>query len=977
MSAPLYKSVATGPAPANNQLAAEVLASWKDKAERFDNEALAELNRFLDGHPEACDLILRIVSASPFLKGVIERNPAFCHQCLSSDPDELVDATLSDTRGKVLGCASEAEVMAALRTAKAQSSLLTALADVGGVWSLEQTTHALSRAADCAVASAVDWLLMEAARRRERTYDPATDQSGYVVLAMGKHGAFELNYSSDIDLIVFYDPDRDPVGIDEPSTHFVRITRRLVKILQERTGDGYVYRVDLRLRPDPRATNVAIALEAAATYYENMGQNWERAAMIKARPIAGDLEIGHEFLERISPFVWRKYLDYAAIADVQSMKRQIHAFKGHSEIAIAGHNVKLGRGGIREIEFFVQTQQLIAGGRAPHLRGNQTVPMLGVLRDHGLITAAVADDLTEAYRFLRMVEHRLQMVDDEQTQTLPTEQDELETIARFSGYKGYEPFAGALLYHLDTVQKHYAALFEAAPGLGDEQGNLVFTGGEDDPATLETLSRMGYQRPSDVSAIVRGWHFGRAATMRSARSRELLTELMPVLLEALARTGQPDQALVAFDQFLYGLPAGVQLFSMLKANPHLLRLVADILGTAPRLADILARRSTILDAVLDPGFFGPLPDRDELAALIAEQVEGGPLEEVLDDARVVGREQRFRIGVRILSDTVAATEAGRAYSDLADVLIDRLFGFVRRQFEERHGRLPGGTSAVVAMGKLGGREMTASSDLDLMLIYDFDDGAEGSDGPQPLTTGLYYTRLTQRLINALSAQTAEGTLYEVDMRLRPSGNKGPIATRISSFIDYHAESAWTWEKLALTRARVVCGDESLCDRMTGAIADALCQPRDAAATARDVVEMRERIAKERGSGSVWDLKNAEGGLVDYEFVCQYLQVVHAHETPQCFDQNSQAAITKLADLGHIDRGTADRLIAAGQVTGALSQVLRLCLDGPFDPETVPLGLKSLLLRAADVPDFTQLESLVADTQAMVKSIYDQVVVSAV
>ena len=376
--------------------------------------------------------------------------------------------------------------------------------------------------------------------------DDASAGSGYVVLAMGKHGAFELNYSSDIDLIVFFDPERSAPITSDPSPHFVRLTRRLVKILQERTGDGYVFRVDLRLRPDPRATNVAIALEAAAQYYESMGQNWERAAMIKARPVAGDLEIGAEFLERISPFIWRKYLDYAAIADVQSLKRQIHAFKGHGEIAIAGHNIKLGRGGIREIEFFVQTQQLIAGGRAPHLRGNRTVAMLSTLREHDWITEDVARDMTEAYEFLRMVEHRLQMVADEQTQTLPTDIDALEDIARFSGYAGYEPFAGAMLYHLDTVQGHYAALFEAAPSLGDDQGSLVFTGGEDDPETLETLSMMGYERPSDVAAIVRGWHFGRSPTTRSAKARELLTEIMPVLLDALARTGQPDQALIAF-----------------------------------------------------------------------------------------------------------------------------------------------------------------------------------------------------------------------------------------------------------------------------------------------------------------------------------------------------------------------------------------------------------------------------------------------
>lgn len=973
MTASLAQSIRPGPEPRDASIAEAFIAAWTEKAERTGDTQLQALTDFLAGNPACHGLIQTVVSASPYLRGLVERNPAFVLEGFSLPPETSLERLLQDMRHQASEAATEDQLMQVLRAAKARSALLIALADVAGAWPLKTTTETLTLFADAAVSSAVDWLLRDARRRQSTPSEGLPEHSGYVVLAMGKHGAYELNYSSDIDLIVLFDPERATGLATDPSTHFVRLTRKLVKILQERTGDGYVFRVDLRLRPDPRATSVAIALEAAAMYYESMGQNWERAAMIKARPIAGDLEIGHEFLHQISPFIWRKYLDFAAIADVQSLKRQIHAFKGHSEIAIAGHNIKLGRGGIREIEFFVQTQQLIAGGRAPHLRGNQTVPMLSTLCEHGLITRSVADDMTEAYEFLRMVEHRLQMVDDEQTHTLPTEPDRLEDLARFAGYGGYEPFAGAILFHLDTVQKHYAALFEAAPGLGDEEGNLVFTGGEDDPETLETLSRMGYERPSDVSSIVRGWHFGRNATMRSARSRELLTEIMPVLLEALARTGQPDQALVAFDRFLAGLPAGVQLFSLLKANPHLLRLLADILGTAPRLADILSRRSKVLDAVLDPGFFGPLPDRGELDELIRDQVSPAPLEQVLDTARIVGREQRFRIGVRILSDTVASSEAGRAYSDLADVLIARLFEFVCAEFERRHGAIPGGACAVVAMGKLGGREMTASSDLDLMLLYDFDDAADGSDGPSPLTPGLYYTRLTQRLINALSAQTAEGELYEVDMRLRPSGNKGPIATRISSFIEYHETSAWTWEKLALTRARIVCGDPDLCERLRRAIVDAVCQPRDAAVTATDVIEMRARIAQERGSSARWDLKNAEGGQVDLEFVCQFLQIIKAAEAPDCLDQNSEAAIENLAKSGHIAVQTAGELVEASRLFGALTQVLRLCLPSQFDPETAPDGLKALLLRASDAPDFNQLEIILGEAQRNVKIAFDQIV----
>ena len=973
MTTVLVHNISPPPPPRDPAVARGTIADWNARAERFDSEDLKSLLAYLDTHADARALVEAVVSGSPYLRGLIQRHPRFVEDCFEASPEASLERLLTDTRSTAADADSEAGLMTALRLAKAKSALLIALADVAGAWPVSETTSALTRFADEALNAAVDWLLRDAARRSGVEAGAPLEASGIVVIAMGKYGAHELNYSSDIDLMVFFDPHRSGAVASDPSTHYVRLTRRLVKVLQERTGDGYVFRVDLRLRPDPRATNVAIALEAAAQYYESMGQNWERAAMIKARPVAGDLEIGAELLDRLAPFIWRKYLDYAAIADVQSLKRQIHAFKGHGEIAVAGHNIKLGRGGIREIEFFVQTQQLIAGGRAPHLRGNQTVPMLSRLSESGWITQAVADDMAEAYWFLRKVEHRIQMVDDEQNHTLPTDPERLEDLARFSGFASYETFAAALRDHLETVQGHYAALFEAAPTLGDEQGNLVFTGGEDDPGTLETLERMGYQRPSDVAAIIRGWHFGRSATTRSAKARELLTEIMPVLLDALARTGQPDQALFAFDRFLSGLPAGVQLFSLLKANPQLLRLLADILGAAPRLADILARRSKVLDAVLDPGFFGPLPSHDELTTLIDEQVTDGSFEEILDAARAFGREQRFRVGVRILSDTVSGEEAGRAYSELAEGLIEKLFTVVCREFAVRHGVVKGGVAAVVAMGKLGGREMTASSDLDLMLIYDFDEAATASNGPSPLSPGLYYARLTQRLINALSAQTAEGELYEVDMRLRPSGNKGPIATHISSFIDYHETSAWTWEKLALTRARSVAGDPGARDRIDGAIHEALCQKRDVEATASDVAEMRQRIAEERGEATLWDLKNAPGGLVDLEFISQYLQIVHAADVPDCLDENTQGALRKLADAGLLDRELAQKLVEAGHLLGGLSQVLRLCLDTQFEAESAPEGLKALLQRAADALDFGQLENALREAQDIVKSAYNQIV----
>jgi [glutamine synthetase] adenylyltransferase / [glutamine synthetase]-adenylyl-L-tyrosine phosphorylase len=918
-----------------------------------------------------------IAGASPFLRQLMLRDPVFAGRLFREDADHLLGLQLQGL-ASIPPELSQAEVMARLRQLRKRMALLIAVADLSGRWEVEQVTSALTDFADGALNAALAWLLCDAARggklRLENPLEPLKG-SGYTVLAMGKQGAHELNYSSDIDLIVLYDY-LAPLLTEpsEASTVFVRLTRRLVQLMQDVTEDGYVFRTDLRLRPDPRATQVAISIEAAAVYYENQGQNWERAAMIKARAAAGDVALGEEFLDRLKPYIWRKYLDFAAIADVQSMKRQIHAVKGHGEVKVRGHNLKLGRGGIREIEFFVQTQQLIAGGRNPKLRGRSTIAMLDALAEAQWITPGAAEELKSAYRFLRAVEHRVQMVNDEQTHALPSEPRAFESFARFCGHETPESFEAEVRQRLECVQGHYARLFEAAEDLGTATGSLVFTGGEDDPETIETLSRMGYRSPSEVSATIRGWHFGRYAATRSARARELLTELMPKLLASLAAMGDADLAFLAFDRFLSGLPAGVQLFSLLKANPRLLDLLATILGSAPRLAEQLSRRPKVLDAVLDPGFFGAMPSEALIAqAIDAAMTDGLPLDEVADRARIVGKELAFRIGVRVLSETVSAVDAGTAFSQLAGLLLDRLHRAVTEDAERRHGHVPGGRSAVIAMGKLGGREMTAGSDLDLIIVYDAEEGAEMTQGPKPLSINQHYARMTQRLISALSAPTAEGVLYEVDMRLRPSGSKGPVAAKLGSFESYHHESAWTWEKLALTRARPICGDPGLIAELEGVIRHALCEPREKERVLADVIDMRRLMIREQGSTGVWDIKRARGGLVELEFIAQTLQLLHAPAHPQVLDTNTLAALEKLLAAGLLDEAAHASLKMAGLLYHRLTQVLRLCVDGPYEPAASLPALNQLVASAAGSPDIASAEALLADTQAEVAGLFDRLV----
>src|SRR5271157_5468057 len=690
------------------------------------------------------DALLGLADHSPYLWTLVKEDPARLIRLLRRPPGESLDAVvraLAERRDD-----DEAELMAALRRAKRESALLVALADLGGVWDLVQATEALTRFADAAVGAALAYLLRRHARAGLLKLDPdARDPqsgSGVVVLALGKHGARELNYSSDVDLIVLYDQAAAsiPPGA-EPGPLFERMTKALARLLQERTSDGYVLRVDLRLRPDPASTPVALSTLSAYAYYESLGQNWERAALIKARPAAGDLELGRRFLAELAPFIWRKYFDYAAIADIHAMKRQIHAVRGHDRVVVPGHDVKLGRGGIREVEFFVQTQQLIFGGRRPQMRGSRTLDMLRQLNRDKWVSAEAVEDLSRAYLFLRRVEHRLQMVADEQTQRLPFERAELQRFAKFCGYGRLETFARDLTLHLTRVERHYARLFEDAPTLSGAAGNLVFTGVADDPETLATLRSLGFQHPESAAETIRGWHFGRRSAVRSPRAREVLTELTPALLEAFAGSGDADAALAAFDEALARMPASVELLSILRSNEALRQLFGDVLGSAPRLAQVIASRPHVLDAAIDPGRVKDFDESLEEAPMQkraeAYIAQAHSYEEALDRARDFAAEEMFLIGLNLLSGRLDPDRAGRAYSALAQGLVGRLLARVADALAAEHGKVRGGRVAVVALGKLGSREMAAASDLDLILIYDFPPDASESNGQKPLGAAVY------------------------------------------------------------------------------------------------------------------------------------------------------------------------------------------------------------------------------------------------
>jgi glutamate-ammonia-ligase adenylyltransferase len=886
-----------------------------------------------------------VFGSSPYLARLAARRPEALTRRLASDPEESLQEIVAGARAA--GALATHVGAARLRRLKAELHLLTALCDLGGVWRLDQVTAALTRFADAALKSAFE-LVARSFADRLAPFDAehAGPLPGLFVIALGKQGAFELNYSSDIDVCLFYEPAALPLPAGADADAFAtRFTRAVAELLQDRTGDGYVFRVDLRLRPDPASTGPAVPIDQALTYYESVGQNWERAALIKARVAAGDIPRGEAFLAELQPFIWRRNLDFAAIADIHSIKRQIADLRPDSRLAAPGADLKLGPGGIREIEFFVQTQQLILGGRHLALRSPRTLDALTALGSAGHVSSEAAEELALSYETLRSLEHRIQMVGDEQTHTLPRLERERRRVAALAGAADLRRFDASVARTLKVVARRYGELFAGEEALSSRFGSLVFTGVEDDPETLRTLRKMGFADPRTAAATVRAWHHGRIAATRSERGRELFTRLAPRLLDAAAATGAPDAAFARFGDFFGGLSVGAQVQALFLAQPKLLELIVQVMAIAPAFARALARGPAALDALMDASFFAPL---EPLEAVPAALSGADGFEAAMDAARRAHRERTFQIGLQVLAGTASAAAAGEAFAELAEACIAGLAVASLAEVERQGGRFPGEV-AVVALGKCGSREMTTGSDLDLMTFY-APIAPDAVSAERGWAAETFYGRFTGRLITALSAPTSEGGLYEVDMQLRPSGTKGPVAVSLAAFDAYYAGAADTWEYLALTRARVVWATSAaFAQRAAAAIEEKLRAPRDATRTAADVLDMRHLIARERPAAGFWDLKLHDGGLVDIEFAAQLIQLVHASAGGP-LRQSTLAALSAAAEAGLASAELIADLTAAWRLEQDLSQLLKIALPDGGEPEREPKALGALLARAAGVRD---------------------------
>ena len=860
----------------------------------------------------------RMRGHSPFLARQMDRFPEVVDLLEGGDVEAALKAAqnVSD---------ADEGIARSLRRRKGALSLVTAAADLSGAWDLDRVTRTLSDFADQA--------LEEALRATFAERYPGVEPKGFVVLALGKHGSRELNYSSDIDPILLYDPATLPHGErEDPADAAVRIGRRVSELLNARDGDGYVFRVDLRLRPSPEATPIALPVEAAIGYYESTAMGWEQAAFVRARPAAGDLGLGDYFMQQIRPFVWRRSLDFGAIDAITDISRRIRDHYAQGQAFGPGYDLKRGRGGIREVEFFAQTHQLIHGGRDPALRSGNTREALRALAAAGVFDPEVSRKLDEAYVLFRTIEHRLQMVEDRQTHELPKTAEAMDNVARLHGLDNGAELIELLRPKVEWVGANYDQLTpaEKSESLSHDEDRLA-----------AQLAEMGFVDPQAPVARIARWRTGSIRALRSTASREALEDLLPGLMRTLAAAPDPVRALNRLDDLIGRLPSAINFFKLLAARPGLAELMAELLSHAPTLADALGRRAELLDGLIDTSAFDPPPAVEQLAAQFAQLEAGEDYQALLDRVRQRVNDRRFALGAQIIRGG-DPLEAGRGYSRVAEAAIEALASATVREFETVHGRVQGGEMLILALGRLGGGVLTHASDLDLVYLFSGDFMKE-SDGRKPLGATQYFNRLGQRITNALSVQTAAGPLYEVDTRLRPSGAQGLLAVSLDSFAKYQREEAWTWEHLALTRARPVFGSASGRAALSAILAETLERPRDFPELARQAVKMRRDIAAHKPPASELDVKLVPGGLVDLEFLIHVSQFKHN----MAFSPDLRAALDELVEAGHLP---ADLIDAHDLITRFLI-VSRLVSPKSTEP---PEATRPVVARACGVESWDAL-----------------------
>jgi glutamate-ammonia-ligase adenylyltransferase len=949
-------------------------ASAQESQERLERlwEEHPTLHVAASAQPKLMEILSVLASYSPYLLGLVHQHIEWFTLICETGVDAAYETMRAQMRAEPIITEEADALMQSIRNYKTRTALLLGLADISEQWPLEKITQALSDMADWTLDRCCNHLLWLGHSRGEialKHPEHPVRESGLIVFGMGKLGAGELNYSSDIDIILFYERQMmEYTGRHDIQRFYSRLALELVRLMQERTRDGYVFRTDLRLRPDPFSTPPAISTAGAITYYETVGQNWERAAMIKARPVAGDIAAGERFLKELRPFIWRKYLDYPAINDILSIKRQMHARAGQVP-NLLGHNVKTGTGGIREIEFFAQVHQLIWGGRVGSLRSRGTCETLRLMVQAKLLEADQCEKLISAYGFLRMVEHRLQMVDDQQTHKLPDTDEGLAHIAQFCGFDSAASFSISLHEAMQFVHQNFAGAFSEREALSSDEGNLVFTGVDPDEDTLKTLHGFGFTEPELVWNSIAAWHRGSRRATRTKRARELITEITPALLKAIGQAADSKLAFQRLDEFVSRLPAGVQLFALLQAQPHLIELLARVLGGAPALAEALSRQPSLFDVVLSGDVYARTQEEHSGSAgdwLHAMMSQARTPDEQWQQLVRFRQEQEFWAGMRVLRSQITPLQSLPMLSDVAERVLQELVLLTEAEFTRDYGRIPGGEFAVLAMGRLGSREVCFGSDLDLVFVYDVPDTDARSDGPRSFDATVYYNRFAQRIIGLLDAQGPFGKLYAIDTRLRPSGKDGHLAVQRQGLLNYFQQSAWTFEYLALCRARSVAGSKKLCAQLDTDVKSLLMQPIIPAKLMVDVKDLRGRITHEFPPKSEWDVKYANGGLLELDFLIQSLALIHTNDALPAASISLLPALVAAEALTDLQ---AEILYTSYCLQLEVQALLRLSQTTARMPPSA--GVQRLLTQILPLPEGEDLGMLLTEQLAKAHQIFLQ------
>lgn len=867
---------------------------------------------------------------SPFLSLILDREPVLAASLAAGE----LDLSYSSAEpGMPVG--------KRLRIERRAMALNVAIGDLAGVLDLTAVTGALTHFADYALDTAIRTAI------EERT--PGAEPTGFTAIALGKQGSGELNYSSDIDPILLFDPDTLPCRPrEEPEQAAVRIGKRVVELLQARDGDGYVLRVDLRLRPSPEITPIALPVDAAIGYYEAQALPWERAAFIRARAAAGDIALGRRFLEAIRPFVWRRALDFGAIREIRGISARIRDHHSQGQAFGPGYDLKRGRGGIREAEFFAQIHQLIHGGRDPSVRAPATRDALARLAEAGWIRSDESQALTDGYTLLRTIEHRVQMIDDRQTHALPTG-EALDRVAKLHGLEDASALLALLAPRVAATGRIYDAL--------DDTVRPAFS---HDAVTLEAdLAAAGFDAPEPARQRIEAWRGGAYPALRSPAAREALEAVLPTLVPALAAAPVPQAALLRLDALLERLPSAINIFRLLEARPGLATLLAAILSHAPTLADDLGRRPNLLDGLIDATAFEPVGDLTALKLHMRAGEAGGDYQARLDHVRRVVGELRFALGTQIIAGASDPLGVAAGYARVAEAAIAVLARATIDEFAKAHGRVPDSELVVLALGRMGGAMLTHASDLDLIYLFTGDFAAE-SDGAKPLGATLYYNRLAQRVTAALSVATAAGPLYQIDTRLRPSGGQGPLVVTLDSFARYQREDAWTWEHMALTRARPVFGSTQARAAVASIVRTVLEGDRPSRDVIADARSMRSDMAAHKPPKGPLDAKLLPGGLVDLEFAVHVVQLVNRAG----FDPNLGNAIDMLIEHGLVPPS----IRRAHDVLTRLLVTLRLVA-----PDAAPPGhaTEDLIARAIGVADWAAVVATLDSTRQEVRQFWMQ------